>query len=124
MSRFSKLLSRGPKPILAKSHYIYTEDIKSTPFMKKTVGSGLSMKADTYYVVASVELGNTTTKCILTATNLTTSRTYLLDKTVKMTRDIRPSKPGEKVFGETVWEVELTKESVSEMVRDTILRMN
>ncbi len=40
MSRFGKLLSRGPKPIFAKSHYIYTEDIKSTPFMKKTVGSG------------------------------------------------------------------------------------
>ena len=120
MSRFGKLLSRGPKPIFAKRHYIYTEDIKSTPFMKKTVGSGLSMKADTYYVVASVELGNTTTNCILTATNLTTSRTYLLDKTVKMTRDIRSPKKGEKVFGETVWEVELTKESVSEMVRDTI----
>ena len=37
-----------------------------------------------------------------------------------MTRDIRQPKNGEKVFGETVWEVELTKESVSEMVRDTI----
>ncbi len=121
MSRFGKLLSRGPKPVIAKSHYIYTEDIKSTPFMKKTLGSGLSMKADVYYVVASVELGNTTTKCILTATNLTTSKTYLLDKTVKMTRDIRPPKEGEKVFGETVWEVELTQESVSEMVKDTIL---
>ncbi len=121
MSRFGKLLKRGPKPIFAKSHYIYTEDIKATPFMKKTAGSGLSMKPDIYYVVASVELGNTTTKCILTATNLTTCRTYLLDKTVKMTRDIRPPLKGEKVFGETVWEVELTKESVSEMVRDTIL---
>ena len=68
MSRFGKLLKRGPKPIFAKSHYIYTEDIKATPFMKKTAGSGLSMKPDIYYVVASVELGNTTTKCILTAT--------------------------------------------------------
>lgn len=121
MSRFGNLFGRGSKPVFAKSHYIYTEDIKSTPFMKKTVGSGLSMKPDVYYVVASVELGNTTTKCILTATNLTTCRTYLLDKTVRMTRDIRPPKKDEKVFGETVWEVELTKESVSEMVRDTIL---
>ena len=121
MSLLGNLFGRGSKPIFAKSHYIYTETIKSTPFMKKTVGSGLNMKRDIYYVVASVELGNTTTKCILTATNLTTSKTYLLDKTVKMTRDIRPPKEGEKVFGETVWEVELTKESVSEMVRDTIL---
>ena len=38
MSRFGKLLKRGPKPIFAKSHYIYTEDIKATPFMKKTAG--------------------------------------------------------------------------------------
>ena len=52
-----------------------------------------------YYIVASVELGNTTTKCILTATNLKDSHTYLLDKTVKMTRDIRPPKKGE----ESLW---------------------
>ena len=92
------------------------------PFTRKTVGRGYgaNLRPDEYYIVASVELGNTTTKCILTATNLNTSRTYLLDKTVKMTRDIRPPKKGEKVFGETVWHVELTKESVSEMVRDTI----
>jgi len=93
------------------------------PFTKKAAGQGygVSMRPDIYYIVASVELGNTTTKCILTATNLNTSRTYLLDKTVNMTRDIRPPKKDEKVFGETVWHVELTKESVSEMVRDTIL---
>lgn len=121
MSRLAKLLGMGPKPIMAKSTYTRIEDIKSTSYMKKTAGSGLLMKPDTYYVVASVELGNTTTKCILTATNLRTSRTYLLDKTVKMTRDIRPPKKGEKVFGETVWKVELTKESVSEMVKNTIL---
>ena len=121
LSFLGKILSRSPKPVIAKSKYVSIEDIKSTAFTKKRAGAGLGMKPETYYVVASVELGNTTTKCILTATNLETSRTYLLDKTVRMTRDIRPPKAGEKVFGETVWEVELTKESVSEMVRDTIL---
>lgn len=119
MSFLKKLF--GPKPVLARSRYITIEDAKTSPFTKKTVGSGYSMKPDVYYIVASVELGNTTTKCILTATNLNTSRSYLLDKTVKMTRDIRPPKKGEEVFGSTVWGVELTKESVSEMVRDTIL---
>lgn len=108
---------------MAKSKYITIEDAKMATFTKKAVGQGYgtSLRPDVYYIVASVELGNTTTKCILTATNLNTSRTYLLDKTVKMTRDIRPPKKGERVFGETVWHVELTKESVSEMVRDTIL---
>lgn len=123
MSFLGKILSRGPKPVLAKSRYITIEDAKMASFTKKTAGQGYgqNLRPDVYYIVASVELGNTTTKCILTATNLNTSKTYLLDKTVKMTRDIRPPKKGEKVFGETVWEVELTKESVSEMVRDTIL---
>ena len=123
MSFLGKIFSRGPKPVIAKSRYITIEDAKMASFTTKKVGQGYgqNLRPDVYYIVASVELGNTTTKCILTATNLNTSKTYLLDKTVKMTRDIRPPKKGEKVFGETVWEVELTKESVSEMVRDTIL---
>lgn len=123
MSFLGKIFSRGPKPVIAKSRYITIEDAKMASFTTKKVGQGYgqNLRPDVYYIVASVELGNTTTKCILTATNLNTSRTYLLDKTVKMTRDIRPPKKGEKVFGETVWHVELTKESVSEMVRDTIL---
>ena len=122
MSRFKNILTRGPKPIIAKSRYVGFDDIKYNPYsVKKRVGAGISMTPDTYYIVASVELGNTTTKCILTATNLRDSHTYLLDKTVKMTRDIRPPKEGEKIFGETVWEVELTKESVAEMIKNTIL---
>lgn len=123
MSLFKKILGIGPKPVMAKSKYITIEDAKMATFTKKAVGQGYgtSLSPDVYYIVASVELGNTTTKCILTATNLNTCRTYLLDKTVKMTRDIRPPKKGEKVFGETVWHIELTRESVSEMVRDTIL---
>lgn len=123
MSIFRKILGLSPKPIIAKSKYITIQEAQMAPFTKKTRGQGYGtlMRPDVYYIVASVELGNTTTKCILTATNLNTSRTYLLDKTVKMTRDIRPPQKGEKVFGETVWHVELTKESVSELVKDTIL---
>lgn len=119
MSFLKKLFSS--KPVIAKSRYITIEKVKTPPFTQKTVGSGYSLRPDVYYIVASVELGNTTTKCILTATNLNTSRSYLLDKTVKMTRDIRAPAKGEKVFGSTVWGVELTKESVSEMVKNTIL---
>ncbi len=122
MSPFRRILGRGSKPIIAKSKYVSIEEVKANPYSTiKKVGAGISMEPDMYYIVASVELGNTTTKCILTATNLKDSHTYLLDKTVNMTRDIRPPKKGEKVFGETVWKVELTKESVAEMVRDTIL---
>jgi hypothetical protein len=108
------------KPIIAESKYKTVSDILTSGFASKNVGSGYSTKADVYYISASVELGNTTTKCIITATNLNTSHSYIFNKTVKMTRDIRPPKEGEEVFGETVWGIKLTKESVAEMVKDTI----
>lgn len=121
MSFISNIFGLGPKPVIAKSQYKKFESLKSSPFAAKTAGSGYSMKSDEYYIAASVELGNTTTKCIITATNLNTSESYLINKTVKMTRDIRPPKKGEEVFGETVWGIELSKESVAEMIRDTVL---
>ncbi|MCL2157047.1 MAG: methanogenesis marker 14 protein [Methanobrevibacter sp.] len=121
MSLLSKIFGLGPKPIIAKSQYKKFESLKSSPFAAKTAGSGLSMKADEYYIAASVELGNTTTKSIITATNLNTSESYLINKTIKMTRDIRPPQEGEEVFGKTVWGIELSKESVAEMIKDAVI---
>jgi len=121
MSFLSKIFGLRPKPVIAKSPYKKFESLKSSPFASKTVGSAYSMKPDEYYIAASVELGNTTTKCIITGTNLNTSESYLINKTIKMTRDIRPPKKGEEVFGKTVWGIELSKESVAEMIRDAVL---
>ncbi|MGD9778423.1 methanogenesis marker 14 protein [Methanomethylovorans sp.] len=75
-----------------------------------------------YFIVASVEVGNTTTKCILTATNLEDGKTRLINKTVTMTRDVRAPKPGEEIFGRTLSGVELTRQSIAELVRDTLLK--
>ncbi|MGM0771865.1 MAG: methanogenesis marker 14 protein [Halobacteriota archaeon] len=80
----------------------------------------LKSSSKPFFIVASVEVGNTTTKCILTATNMDEGKTYHVTKTVKMTRDVRPPKATEKVFGKTLNGVELTRESVSELVRDTL----
>ncbi len=106
----------GPKPHIAESPYL--------SLVARTGSPGMSAKTDlsttSYYVVASVEMGNTTTKCILTATNLETGKTYLLNKTVRMSRDVRPPKEGEKVFGKTLDGKKLTRESVSELVRQTL----
>ncbi|MCL2115673.1 MAG: methanogenesis marker 14 protein [Methanobrevibacter sp.] len=121
MSLISKIFGLRSKPVIAKSQLKSFESLKSSPFAAKTVGSGYSMKSDEYYIAASVELGNTTTKCIITATNLNTSESYLINKTIKMTRDIRPPKKDEEVFGETVWGIKLSKESVAEMIRDAVL---
>lgn len=95
----------GPKPNISQSPYVRLLDLKSKP----------------YFIVASVEVGNTTTKCILTATNLEDGKTSLVNKTVKMTRDVRSPRPKEEIFGKTLTGVSLTKESVAELVRDTLL---
>ena len=120
MSLFGNLFNKGPKPIIAHSQPVSLASLKASNNRPQS-GAMYQTKQDVYYVTASVELGNTTTKCILAATNLNNSKSYLLDKTVKMTRDIRPPKPIEKVFGKTVWGIELSKEAVAEMIRDTVL---
>jgi putative methanogenesis marker protein 14 len=80
-----------------------------------------SLRMGHFFTVASVELGNTTTKCIIVTTNLETAEIYEIAKEVRMTRDIRPPKEGEPIFGETVFGVPLTKMSVAEMISDILL---
>jgi putative methanogenesis marker protein 14 len=75
-----------------------------------------------YFIVASVEMGNTTTKCILTGVSLETGMSYVINKTVSMSRDVRPPKPGEEIFGKTLDGTELTRESVTDLVKDTLIK--
>lgn len=119
MSFLDKIFSKGPKPVIAESQSQNLDVLKAST--NRPQSPGFQTKQDIYYVVASVELGNTTTKCILTATNLNTSESYILNKTVKMTRDIRKPKADEEVFGKTVWGIELSKEAVAEMIKNTVL---
>ena len=79
-----------------------------------------SLRTEPFYTVASVELGNTTTKCILVTTNLRTAEIFEIDKEVRFTREVRPPKPDEEVFGSTVFGIDLTKESVIELVSETL----
>jgi hypothetical protein len=81
-----RLFKSKPTPRIAESPPVNYLDLRSKP----------------YYIVASVEVGNTTTKCILTATDLIAGKTYIVDKTVKMTRDVRLPKPGEEIFAHTI----------------------
>ena len=100
-----RLLRSKPKPRIAESPPV---DI-------------LELKKEPYYIVASVEVGNSTTKCILTATNMKNGQTRIVNKTVKMTRDVRRPRPGEEVFAHTLCGTPLTREAVSELVRDALL---
>ena len=101
----SGLFKKKPKIAYAKSQSVDLIELKRNP----------------YYIVASVELGNTTTKSIITATNMDTGKTYIVSKYVRMTRDVRPPKKGEEVFGETLWGVQLTRDAVADMVKEVLL---
>jgi putative methanogenesis marker protein 14 len=81
----------------------------------------LELRSKPFYIVASVEVGNTTTKCVLTATDMNTGKTYIVNKTVKMTRDVRRPKAGEEVFAHTINATPLTRESIAELVKNTLL---
>ena len=100
------IVESPPPPSIAHGPGVYVPEFKIKP----------------YFIVASVEMGNTTTKCILTGVNLETGMSYVIHKTVRMSRDVRKPKPGEEIFGETLDGTKLTRESVTELVRDTLLQ--
>ncbi|MDI6859371.1 MAG: methanogenesis marker 14 protein [Methanocellales archaeon] len=96
--------------------------MKRVEIAKSTfVDASFALK-DNVYVVASVELGNTTIKSILTATDLIEGKTYFLDKTVELTTSIRPPKEDEDVFGKTVRGQPLSCEAISEAVKNILIR--
>ncbi|MDD1715893.1 MAG: methanogenesis marker 14 protein [Methanolinea sp.] len=99
------IVESPPPPSIAHGPGVYVPEFKVKP----------------YFIVASVEMGNTTTKCILTGVNLETGMSYVINKTVKMSRDVRKPKPGEEVFGETLDGTQLTRASVTDLVRDTLI---
>jgi len=102
---FGRLFRSKPTPRIASSPPFNYLELRTRPF----------------YIVASVEVGNTTTKCVLTATDMNTGKTYIVNKTVKMTRDVRRPKAGEEVFAHTINGTPLTRESIAELVKNTLI---
>ena len=69
------------------------------------------------FIAASVELGNSTTKSILTATDLKNGKTYILDKAVKMTREALSERDS---FCHTISLVDLSEASIADLVKRTL----
>ena len=91
------LISPPPFPLTMNFGRLFKS--KPTPRIAKARPSTtLIFSTKPYYIVASVEVGNTTTKCILTATDMNTGKTYIVNKTVKMTRDVRAAQSREKRY--------------------------
>ncbi|MEM4575948.1 MAG: methanogenesis marker 14 protein [Candidatus Nezhaarchaeales archaeon] len=73
------------------------------------------------FTVASIELGNTTTKCIITTTDLKTGKIYLVRRAVELTRNIRRPHPNERLLGYTLWGKMLSEMAVIEFIRDFLV---
>ncbi len=71
------------------------------------------------YIVVSVEFGNTTTKSLITATDLRTRKTYMVSKIVKRTVDVASSKQ-QDIFGMTVTGIPLRKDDVVRFVKGVL----
>ncbi len=69
------------------------------------------------FIVASVELGNSTTKSILSATDLKSGKTYILAKAVRMTREALAH---EDIFCHTITNVGLSVDSIANLVKATL----
>jgi len=72
------------------------------------------------FVVASVEAGNTTTKCIITATDMKTGKTEIIGKCVRLTKDVRKPTENEEIFGKTISGTPLTRNALAELVKETV----
>jgi len=106
------LFTKKHHPKLLETKRISYSDLY---FQLRLSRGDLSLKP--IFIVASVELGNSTTKAILTATDLKSGRTYILDKAVKMTRDaISPR----EAFCHTISMVDLSETSIAELVKTTL----
>lgn len=79
------------------------------------------MSENPYYLVASVEVGNTTTKCILTETDLRTGYTDVIEKHVSETSKVRSPKTNEKIIGHNITGLSFSREALSELVSEVVL---
>lgn len=75
-----------------------------------------------YYIVLSVDFGNTVTECIIVGTNLETGITYTINSTTRLTYKIRAPKIGEKVLGHSFEGVPVSQGAVVDFVRDIVLQ--
>jgi putative methanogenesis marker protein 14 len=71
------------------------------------------------FLVLSVELGNTTTKCIVVSTDLSTGKSKILGKHVRKTNEITKVNKG---FCETIWGLKLNEMSITKFISQTILQ--
>ncbi|MCQ1537557.1 methanogenesis marker 14 protein [Methanocalculus taiwanensis] len=107
------LLSKSVKP-----HIV--QDIAVPQIIRLGGISIPEYREEAYHIVLSIDLGNTTTACVIVGTNLASGLTYIIDKKVWMIHSIRPPKKGEEIFGKSLDGTILSRNAVEEHIRDII----
>ena len=79
-------------------------------------------KERTYHIVLSIDVGNTTTDCIITGTNLETGIIYLINRNVQLMNKIPKAGPNEEIFGKTLDGLLLSKKAVENLVKDIVYK--
>lgn len=99
--------------------------VHDVPVPKIIRPGGLSVpeyKEKTYHIVLSIDVGNTTTDCIITGTNLETGVTYLINRNVALMNTIPPAHPEDEIFGQTLDGILLSKKAVENLVKDIVTK--
>jgi len=101
-----------------KTHIVQDDPV---PVVVKMGGVSVPEYRETaYHIVLSVDVGNTTTACVIVGTNLATGITYIVNKNVRMLHSIRQPREGENIYGRSIDGITLSKNAIEEHVRDIV----
>ena len=68
-------------------------------------------KEKTYHIVLSIDVGNTTTDCIITGTNLETGITYLVNRNVQLMKDLSGHTHDDEIIAKTLDGIEISQKA-------------
>lgn len=97
--------------------------VHDTPIPMIIRGGGMSVpeyKEKPYHIVLSIDVGNTTTDCIITGTDLETGLIYMINRNVRLMREIPKPKPDEPIFGKTLDGILISKKAIEELISSII----
>ena len=79
-------------------------------------------KEKTYHIVLSIDVGNTTTDCIITGTNLETGITYLVNRNVQLMKDIAADTYDDDIIATTLDGIKISQKATEILVKDIVFK--
>lgn len=79
-------------------------------------------KEKTYHIVLSIDVGNTTTDCIITGTNLETGITYLVNRNVQLMKDMSGYTHEDEIIAKTLDGIEISQKATEILVKNLVYK--